>query len=79
MLLPEPQSKHRQSIARWVFGNKPLVRSESACFLANLQDSDFVALSPPEDDNAVLEDALDWALKRFPRFSALLSSSRVSA
>ncbi|KAK0701330.1 hypothetical protein B0H67DRAFT_595851 [Lasiosphaeris hirsuta] len=74
--LPEPQARHRQSIAHWVYGNKPLVRSESACFLGSLQDNDFLTLSPPEDDHAILEEVLDWALKTFPRLSAMLSSSR---
>ncbi|KAK0659741.1 hypothetical protein QBC41DRAFT_44690 [Cercophora samala] len=76
MCLPEAQTKHRQSIAHWVDGNKPLVRSESACFIGSLNDNDFVTLSPPDDDQAVPEVVLDWALKTFPRLSALLSSSR---
>lgn len=72
MCLPEAQTKHRRSLAHWVDGNKPLVRSESACFIGSLNDNDFVILSPPEEDQAVPEAALDWALKTFPRLSALV-------
>jgi hypothetical protein len=66
LTLPQAQRGHRQSVENWVIGNKPLVRSESACFLGSLVDEDYVALRADEPDTAGLEALLEIALKAFP-------------
>jgi hypothetical protein len=69
LALPKAQTKHRQSVENWIDGNKPLVRSESACFLGSLADDDYVALKVDETDWAGLESLLEVALKTFPKIA----------
>jgi len=76
LALPQAQTKHRQSLDNWVNGNKPLVRSESTCFVGSLEDEDYVALRPDEPDTAGLEALLEMSLKAFPKLSKNVSHSQ---
>ncbi|KAI1503802.1 hypothetical protein F5X99DRAFT_90301 [Biscogniauxia marginata] len=67
--LPSTPRRHRQSIQNWIFGNKPLVRSESTCYLDDSEDDGFVTIGPEDTDRAIPETILDIGLKTFPRIS----------
>ena len=69
LALPQAESKNRRSVENWFNGNKPLVRSESGCFMGGLEDEDYVALKAGQTDSAGLEDLLDIAVKAFPRIA----------
>lgn len=69
LALPQSEPRHRQSVENWINGNKPLVRSESACFLERLNDEDYIALGVDEPDTAGLEALLETSLKAFPKIA----------
>jgi hypothetical protein len=64
--LPEAQVRQRQSVYNWFTGNKPLVCSESACYLNCLESDDYVVLGANEHDKAGMEALLDLVVKNFP-------------
>lgn len=66
MRLPEAQRRQRESIENWAVGTKPLVRSESRCFLEADNPGDYVALGADDSDKAGLEHLLDGALRMLP-------------
>jgi hypothetical protein len=75
LALPPAQPQHRQSITHWVQRYKPLVRSESSCFLvADLrQQDDFVALGTGAGaDRGGIEALLELLLKAWPRLAKLV-------
>lgn len=51
---------------------KPLVRSESGCYLESLHEDDFLNLGPNETEHGGLESLLDTLLRRFPALSNLV-------
>ncbi len=71
--LPEAQKNQRQSVENWVLGNKPLVRSESTCFLDNAMTKDRVVLGRDQSDQSGLETLLESALRAFPGTSSQVS------
>nr|RBQ91818.1 hypothetical protein FVER53263_12493 [Fusarium verticillioides] len=74
--LPEPQRAQRQNVENWVLGNKPLVRSESGCFLNMSNDTDYVALGVAQrSDRSGLETLAELALRTFPSVRRLFSTS----
>jgi len=73
LALPQAQRGHRRSVENWFNGNKPLVRSESSCFLGSLEDEDYVALRADESESAGLEALLEITLKAFPSVARLVS------
>ena len=64
--LPEPQARQRESVNNWFAGNKPLVRSESACYQDCLQNVDYVILGTDDSDKAGIEAFVDMVVKNFP-------------
>ncbi|TVY87796.1 hypothetical protein LAWI1_G005850 [Lachnellula willkommii] len=76
LALPQAQTQHRQSLEDWVNGNKPLVRSESTCFVGSLKDEDYVTLRPDEPDTAGLEALLEMSLKAFPKLFKHISHTQ---
>ncbi|KAI1083597.1 hypothetical protein F5B20DRAFT_527675 [Whalleya microplaca] len=64
--LPEARERHCQSVYNWVDGNKPLVRSESACYLGCLEHEDYIVLGFDESDKAGMESLIDVIAKKFP-------------
>ncbi|KAG5765768.1 hypothetical protein H9Q72_006170 [Fusarium xylarioides] len=74
--LPEPQRAQRQNVENWVLGNKPLVRSESGCFLNMSSDTDYVALGVAQrSDRSGLETLAELALRTFPSVRRLQFST----
>jgi hypothetical protein len=74
--LPEAQQTQLQNVENWVLGNKPLVRSESGCFLNMSIDTDYVALGVAErNDRSGLEAVVESILKTFPSVGRLVSLS----
>lgn len=54
-------------------GNKPLVRSESGCFLNMSNDTDYVALGVAQrSDQSGLESLAELALRTFPSVRRLV-------
>jgi hypothetical protein len=72
LTLPQAQDNHRHSVRNWVDGNKPLVRSESSCFLNNTEGNDFVSLETENGDRTGLETLLEMSVRRFPRISRMV-------
>ncbi|CAG8978972.1 hypothetical protein HYALB_00012255 [Hymenoscyphus albidus] len=64
--LPEVQVRQHQSVYNWFIGNKPLVRSESACYLNCLEGDEYVILGTNEHDKAGMEALLDLVVQNFP-------------
>ncbi|KAF5012412.1 hypothetical protein FDECE_1541 [Fusarium decemcellulare] len=76
--LPEAQCGQRQNVENWVLGNRPLVRSESACFLNMSIETDYVALGVAEkSDRSGLETMLELVLRTFPSLRRLFSTSEL--
>ncbi|RBR26062.1 uncharacterized protein FIESC28_01090 [Fusarium coffeatum] len=74
--LPEAHEAQRQNVENWFAGNKPLVRSESACFLNMSVETDYVALGVSERcDRSRLEKVLEWGLRTFPRVGRLFHTN----
>ena len=73
--LPEAQTGQLQSVQNWVLGNKPLVRSESLCFIETLSARDHIALGRDKSDRAGLEVLVDLAAKSFPGIARRVSHS----
>jgi hypothetical protein len=70
--LPEAHETQRQNVENWFMGNKPLVRSESSCFLNMSIDTDYVSLGVSEkNDRSNLEAMLESGLRTFPRIAKL--------
>ena len=59
LALPQATPRNRQSVKNWIEGNKPLVRSESICFLENSGDNDFVAPRGDTGDEGLLEALIE--------------------
>jgi arginine deiminase len=77
--LPEPQRAQRQNVENWVLGNKPLVRSESGCFLNMSNDTDYVALGVAQrSDRSGLETLAELALRTFPSVRRLVCVPRTA-
>lgn len=74
--LSDAKNQHLNSIKNWIDGNKPIVRSESDWVLHLLSSDDFIALKASDGGEAGLENLLDRALKKWPRFFSKLSSSK---
>lgn len=64
--LPEASKMQKQSVKNWYVGNKPLVRSESGCYMNCIHDHDCIALTAKAADRAGLETLVDVAMKMFP-------------
>lgn len=64
--LPEAHRAQRQSVENWYVGNKPLVRSESACYVNCTRGHDYVALTPRDTDRAGLEKLVDLTMRTCP-------------
>lgn len=72
LALPQAPVKHRKSIRNWVNGTKPLVRSESLCFLEGFHEDDFVALNAGDSDEGALEALFYWLLRALPKISSVV-------
>ncbi|KAF8848260.1 hypothetical protein BDZ45DRAFT_290779 [Acephala macrosclerotiorum] len=77
LAIPEAEPNQRRNVKNWVHGTKPLVKSESACFIENLEDKEFITLKPDGADNGILESLLELGIRKFPKVSNLLCSSRL--
>lgn len=64
----------RQSVFNWVAGNKPLVRSESACHLGCLDSKDYAVLGLDESEKAGMESVIDLIVKKFPAVANRVST-----
>lgn len=73
--LPEAQHMQCQSVHNWVVGNKPLVRSESSCYLACLESEDYVVLGQDESEKAGMESLIDVMMKSLPAVARHFSIS----
>ncbi|KAM0798368.1 hypothetical protein BDR22DRAFT_809198 [Usnea florida] len=64
--LPEAHDTQKQNVENWCVGNKPLVRSESACYVDCTRGQDYVALMPKDTDRAGLETLVDLTMRTCP-------------
>lgn len=71
--LPEAHETQKHNVDNWFRGNKPLVRSESDCFIKCTSDKDYVALTVKNTDRAGLESLLDKVVRIFPNVARLVS------
>ncbi|CAM1506162.1 Fc.00g058030.m01.CDS01 [Cosmosporella sp. VM-42] len=74
--LPEAKHKQRQSVTNWFLHNRPLVRSESACFLDMLSAKDYIAIGAVDRDKVGFEALLELAVQTFPGIARRLSISQ---
>lgn len=65
--LPEAHRTQKQNVENWYMGNKPLVRSESACYVNCTRGHDYVALTPKDTDRAGLETLVDLTMRTCPK------------
>ena len=72
--LPLTPEWHRESVQNWISGHKPLVRSESRCYLNASEYGDLVTIGPGDPDRAIPETLLDIGVKAFPGISKYVSS-----
>lgn len=77
--LPEAHDKQRHSVENWFIGNKPLVRSESSCYMNCTGDKDYVALTTKDTDRAGLDALLDTVVKTFPKVAKHVSPCSLTA
>jgi hypothetical protein len=71
--LPEAHETQKHSVENWYIGNKPLVRSESSCYMNCTDDKDYVALTTNDTDRAGLDTLLDRVVKMFPNVAKHVS------
>lgn len=71
--LPEAHATQKQNVENWYVGNKPLVRSESNCYMDCNRDNDYIALATRDTDRAGLETLLDTTIKAFPSVARQVS------
>ena len=71
--LAEAQRTQKQNVENWFLGNKPLVRSESACYMDCARDDDYIALLSKETDTSGLETLVDRTMKAFPNVARRVS------
>lgn len=64
--LSEAQHKQRQSVYNWFMGNKPVVRSESSCYMACLGHEDYVIPGMDQSEKAGMESLIDVVVRRLP-------------
>ncbi|KAK4695582.1 hypothetical protein P7C71_g2194, partial [Lecanoromycetidae sp. Uapishka_2] len=64
--LPEAHKTQKQNVENWYMGNKPLVRSESGCYLGCTRGHDYFALTAKNTDRAGLETLVDITMRAFP-------------
>ena len=76
--LPEALKMQKQSVKHWYVGNKPLVRSESGCYMNCTHDHDYFALKAKAADRAGLETLVDVAMKMFPNVARHVSQQTLS-
>ena len=73
--LPEAHKMQKQNVENWYLGNKPLVRSESGCYMNCNRGHDYIALTAKETDRAGLETLVDITMKAFPRVARHVSQN----
>ena len=71
--LPEAHKAQKQNVENWYMGNKPLVRSESACYMDCTRGHDYIALTAKDTDRAGLETLVDIMMKAFPNVARHVS------
>ena len=71
--LPEAHQTQKQNVENWYLGNKPLVRSESGCYMNCTRGHDYIALTAKDTDRAGLETLVDIAMKAFPNVARRVS------
>ena len=76
--LPEALKMQKQSVKHWYVGNKPLVRSESGCYMNCTHDQDYLALTAKAAERAGLETLVDVAMKMFPNVARHVSQQTLS-
>ncbi|KAI0411723.1 hypothetical protein F5X98DRAFT_42475 [Xylaria grammica] len=74
--LPAASPANILSVQNWFDGTKPLVRSESACYLSENGLGDFVMAGPEDADRAIPESLLDLVIRAAPRLRDTLNSSQ---
>ncbi|KAI1208288.1 uncharacterized protein F4807DRAFT_158633 [Annulohypoxylon truncatum] len=74
--LQSTPDRHVQSVLNWVFGHKPLVRSESKCYLGSSGRGDFVTIAPDDPERAIPEALLDMGVRTFPSISKYVCSTQ---
>ena len=67
--LPEAHRTQKQNVENWFTGNKPLVQSESACYINLARVHDYIALTPKGTDRAGLESLVDFTMRTCPSFA----------
>ncbi|KAF2829601.1 hypothetical protein CC86DRAFT_464136 [Ophiobolus disseminans] len=73
LALPKASTRHRRSVYNWFNGNKPIVRSESRCFVDAIHDDDYVAVHGDDADRAGLEALFDHLVRAWPRLARTIS------
>ena len=71
--LPEAHKTQKQNVENWYLGNKPLVRSESGCYMNCTCGHDYIALTAKDTDRAGLETLVDITMKAFPNVAKHVS------
>jgi hypothetical protein len=71
--LPEAHETQKHSVENWYIGNKPLVRSESSCYMNCTDNKDYIALTTNDTDRAGLDTLLDKVVKMFPNVAKHVS------
>ena len=71
--LPEAHKTQKQNVENWCVGNKPLVRSESACYVDCTRGRDYIAVAAKDTDRAGLETLVDATMKAFPNVARHVS------
>ena len=71
--LPEAHKTQRQNVENWCLGNKPLVRSESGCYMNCTSGHEYIAIGAKDTDMAGLETLVDITMKAFPNLAKHVS------
>jgi hypothetical protein len=74
LAIPQAEPNQRQNVKNWVHGTKPLVKSESASFVDDFEDREFITFKPDGADNGILESLLELGIRKFPKVSNLVSN-----
>ncbi len=75
--LPEAHKTQKQNVKNWYLGNKPLVRSESGCYMNCTRGHDYIALTAKDADRAGLETLVDILMKAFPSVARHVSQHTI--
>ena len=76
--LPEAHQAQKQNVKNWYAGNKPLVRSESVCYMDCTRGHDHVAFTAKDTDRAGLQTLVDITIKAFPNIARHVSQHTIS-